>query len=211
MSADGLKLVPAKTAAEVAQHVPLTPGAKDALDPKHTPRQFLDVLISRQLVLDALKFLAYCLPKREAVWWALGCVGKIGAPVPEPAAKALQAAETWVKQPSEDHRRAAQAAGETAGMEHPGGIVATAVFLADGSLGPPTSPPVPPGPYLTAAAVAGAVNVAAVFADPDKAPQKHALFLALGIEIANGTNRWPEPVAPPPAPPAAPAPAAKRR
>jgi hypothetical protein len=42
--------------------------------------------------------------------------------------------------------------------------------------------------------VTGAVLLAAVASEPQKAPEKHRKFLAQGIEVGNGTNRWKEPL-----------------
>ena len=44
--------------------------------------------------------------------------------------------------------------------------------------------------FLTAHGVTGAVLLAAVQREPEKAPEKFKKFLAQGIEVANGTNKW---------------------
>jgi hypothetical protein len=51
----------------------------------------------------------------------------------------------------------------------------------------------PPGEHLTAHDVAGAVLLAAVVTEPEKAAEPHGGFLALGLEVAAGTRRWKEP------------------
>jgi hypothetical protein len=49
---------------------------------------------------------------------------------------------------------------------------------------------VPPGETLTAAAVAGAVCLAAVQQEPERAPEKYRVFIAQGLDIAaGGTGR----------------------
>src|SRR6516225_12092014 len=56
---------------------------------------------------DAIVFLAHLLPRREAVWWAIQCVrALIGASADDGAHRS---AETWVRAPTEDNRRAALA------------------------------------------------------------------------------------------------------
>jgi hypothetical protein len=52
---------------------------------------------------------------------------------------------------------------------------------------------VPPGEQLTATAVASAVILTAVQTEPEKADEKFKRFLTLGIEVAEGANRWKEP------------------
>jgi hypothetical protein len=129
------------------------------------------------------------LPKREAVWWACQCV----RPASGAAASAIQAAEAWVAEPSEARRRAAQPAAEAAGVGTPAGCAALAAFFSGGSLAPPDLTAVPPADDLTETCVAGALDLAAVQAEPEKAPERYRRFLTLGLEVADGKNRWKEP------------------
>jgi hypothetical protein len=196
MSNGVLSKVAAKTAAEICRHCPLGEAAGKLLRPDLTPSQYLEALMAKQLDVDALRFLAYALPKREAVWWACACARSgHGATLPAAAAAALQAAEKWAADPNEDHRRAAMAAAETAGLADPSGCAAAASFWSGGSLAPPNLPVVPPGEQLTAQGVAGAVMLAAVFTEPARAAEKHRTFLKLGLDVASGANRWKEPAA----------------
>ncbi len=89
-------------------------------------------------------------------------------------------------------RRAAQAAAEVAGLEAPAGCAAMAAFWSGGSLGPPNVPVVPPGDTLTAHGAGGAVMLAAVKREPEKAAERHRKFIAMGMDVAGGTNRWKE-------------------
>jgi hypothetical protein len=194
MSNGTLARVAAKTAAEVCTHCPLDDAAKKLLRPEWTPAQYLASLMESHLEMDAIRFLAHALPKREAVWWACLCVRSVHGPTPPAAtAAALQAAEKWVADPSEDHRRAAMAAADAVGLADPAGCAAAAGFWSGGSLAPPNAPVVPPGEHLTAHGVAGAVLLAAVLTEPAKAPDKHRAFLKLGLDVAGGANRWKEP------------------
>ena len=191
MSSNGLAKVTAKTAAEVCKHFPLGEEAKKLLREGLTPAQFLDTLIEKQHFPDAVRFLAHALPKREAVWWACLCGRAVDGSNPPPKiAAALQTAEKWVVDPSEENRRAAMPAAEAAEFKTPAGCAAVAAFWSGGSLGPPNVPVIPPGEYLTAHGVAGAVMLAAVQSEPEKAPDKYRMFLAQGIEVAKGTQRW---------------------
>jgi hypothetical protein len=177
---------PARLAAEVAKTLPLSDPAKQLLAPGQTPRQFFDALLAAALAEDAIRFLAAALPKREAVWWGCLCVrDALPKPLPEPAAKALAAAEKWARDPSEANRRAAEAAAEVAGYGTPAGCLAAAAFWSGGSLAPPNLPPVPPRDDLTGQAVAGAVLLAAV-TDPAQADPTRQRFLALGQDVVAG-------------------------
>ncbi len=181
--------VTAKAAAEVCQHFELGDAARGLLRDGLAPKMFLDSLVEKKQFPDAVRFLAHALPKREAVWWACVCARAAVANPPAKAAAALQAAEKWVADPKEEHRRAAGAAAQAAGIGSAAGLAAMAAFWSGGSLGPPDLPPIPPGEFLTARGVSGAVLIAATL-EPAKAVERHKLFLAKGVEVANGTNKW---------------------
>lgn len=61
---------------------------------------------------DAISFAAYFLGKREAVWWGCACVRHLAPGEEEARADAFDAAESWVKEPGEEFRLAAMAAGQ---------------------------------------------------------------------------------------------------
>jgi hypothetical protein len=69
---------------------------------------------------------------------------------------------------------------------------------------------VAPPEHLLPGAVANGVILAGVKREPGKAAERYRRFLALGLEVAEGKNRWQEEkaAARPPQPPARPAPAA---
>jgi hypothetical protein len=186
-----LAKVSARTAAEICKHFALGDEARPLLRDDLTPRQYLDLLMDHQHYADAVRFLAHALPKREAVWWACLCGRSVaGSNPPLEIAAAFQAAETWVRDPSEENRRAALAPAQAAELRTPAGCAAFAAFWSGGSLAPPNVPAVPPGEYLTAHGVAGGVITVAVSAGPDKAPPRFRLFLLQGIDVANGASVW---------------------
>ncbi|RMF88341.1 MAG: hypothetical protein D6736_10780, partial [Nitrospinota bacterium] len=157
MSNDVLGKIKAQTAAEICQHWELEEGAKALLQDDLTPQQFLTLLIEHEQFLDATRFLAHALPKREAVWWACLCIRSVlEEDVPPEEIAALQAAERWVIDPSEEHRRAAMQAAEATEFNTPSSWAAMGAFWSGGSMAPPDVPAVPPGEYLTARAVSGA-------------------------------------------------------
>jgi hypothetical protein len=178
-----------RLAADLAKTLSLSDPGKALLTPTLTPRQFLDALIAAGRHDDAIRFLAVALPRREAVWWGLVCVKGVLKTLPDPQAKALAAAERWVKDPSEANRRSAGAAAEVAGYgTAPGGLAAGA-FWSGGSMAPPNVPPVPPRDDLTGLAVGGALLLAAI-ADPTTADASRGRFLALGADVATGKSKW---------------------
>lgn len=206
-------------AANAAEAAEVSDDAKAVLKPEASARDYLDALLAADLAADAVRVLAACLPPRQAVWWASKCAAQAPPPPPakpSPAAEAelaraianhhaaITAAQSWAARPTDDNRRAAFAAAEAAGVGTPAGLAGAAAFFADGSLGPPNVPPVPPPPHAYAKAAAGAVQLAAVRTDPQFAPDKLRRFITLGLAVEAGSDRWPEaaePLASPPPPP----------
>jgi uncharacterized protein DUF6931 len=195
MTTTHLPRVTAPTAADICRHIELGDGAKAVFRTSHRPGEFLDALLAGSHLVDAIRFLAHGLGKREAVWWACVCVRSTLSPKSPPAAlDALRCAEAWVYQPSEENRWAAQVAAEATQFDHPAGWAAQAAFWSGPSLtrpiqvppGVPAPPPVPPGPFLAAKAVANALILAGVLEDPDGAQDKYRRFLQRGMDIARG-------------------------
>jgi hypothetical protein len=154
-----------------------------------SPAEYLNVLISGKNLEQAIQFFAFALPPREAVWWTCICARAV---FPEPPPKllldAVDAAEAWVRKPTEELRRAAMARAQATDFQSPATWAAVAVFWSGGSLAPTDLPAVPAPPHLLGVAVAGAVTLAAVQTEPQRADQKRAHYLASAIDIANGGN-----------------------
>jgi len=161
--------------------------ARDGL----SPRAYMNLLMENNHFPDAVRFLAHVLPKREAVWWGWVCARRsAGAEPPEKVKVSLDATEKWIAQPTEDHRRAAMEAARKADLSTPAGCAGLAAFFSGGSLGPPDSPVVPPGDYLTAKAVSGAVIFAAVAVEPEKAAEKFRTFITQGMDVVTRIKLW---------------------
>ncbi len=185
--------ITAKSAAEVSVRARLGEEARALLAEGMTCRQYLDQLVERHLDADAVQFLAHALPKREAVWWACLCAVQVLGPEPAPAATAaLDAARAWVIDPKDEKRRATFPAAEAADLGTPAGCTAAAAYFSGGSLAPANLPAVAPAEHLTAHLAASALTLAAVIKEPEKAAEKHASFLQIGLEIASGQQAWPE-------------------
>ncbi len=187
MTERSYKKLPASPAEALCKDIDLTDEAKALLKPELSPAQFLESLIAGQHFIDAVRFLSRILPKRESTWWAcLASRKTLGESPKEEYVNAVEAAERWVYQPSEENRRHCQTAAENTAYDHPASWAAMAGFWSSGSMAPADVPAVPPAEYLTGRAVAGAVMLAAVLTEPEKAPEKYRLFLEQGIDIACG-------------------------
>lgn len=191
MSTAPLTKVEAKTAADVCARFELSEPAQALPRDGISPGAFLERLIDERHFHDAVRLLAYALPKREAIWWAARCtrLALATALTPEQLS-ALETSERWCAQPSEELRRAAWTASEKAQLKNPAGCAALAVFFSGGSLAPPEAPVVPPADDLTPRTVAGAILMAAVIRQPEQAEQKYLQFLEQGRAIASGKDSW---------------------
>ncbi|OAI01542.1 hypothetical protein A1353_17955 [Methylomonas methanica] len=187
--AASLTKVSVPKASAICRDIQLDQQAVAGLVADPAPVDFLNKLLEQQLYPDAVRFLARALPKREATWWACLSARSVVSPQTSPeVVKALDAAELWVFKPTEPNRRAANAAAHSASFENPAAWAAMAAFWSDGSMAPEDAPSVPPADNLTAKAVAGAVMLAAVLTQPEKAYEKYQFFIEQAIDIANGGN-----------------------
>lgn len=187
MSDKKLIKVTAKSAAEVCKRFELSDEVKSLLEQNATPEGFLRALLEKQLYQDAVRFLAFALPKREATWWACLCARAALGDKPRPeTVNALALAEKWVYEPTEDTRRAAMAAAETAKFDAPSAWAAAAAFWSTGSIAPPETPMIMAPDDQTGKAVIGAVLLAAVSTGPEKINDLCRSFLSQGLDIAQG-------------------------
>jgi hypothetical protein len=193
--ADAFKKVTASVA-EICAQLPLGEEALALRAPNAGPADFLAAIVDAALYADAVRFLTRGLPKREAVWWACLCARDALPPdTPPPVEAALKAAEAWVYKPEEENRRAAMTCADAAKFDSPSSWAAMGAFWSGGSMAPPGLPIVPPGQDLTAAAVTGAIMLAAVQSDPAKADERYRRFLAYGVDIAEGGTGRKKPAA----------------
>ncbi len=158
-----------------------------------TPDALIDELAKQGKVHDALRLRAHLLPKRQAVWWACLCVREdVESPLPANQVEALAAAEDWVREPDEDHRRVAEKRAEDAKYSGVGATLALSAFWSDGSIAPEGNQDVLADERLTSQGVAAALISAAYHGDPSKATKRTEAFLAKGKEMANGKIPLPE-------------------
>ena len=169
---------------DLCERAKLGEDAKALLKDEHTPRRFLELLIGKELFLDAIRLLAFTLPKREAVGWGCLCVRhSLGTEVAAEISETQVAAERWVSNPDETNRQAAKAAVPEDGPESPSDLLALAAFFSGGSVVAPKLDPVPPPDHVTPQFVAGAVMIGAVKNQPEKAAEKFRVFLQKGTAL----------------------------
>lgn len=179
------------TAADLCKHFELSEEAAPHLKDDIAPEPFIDALAKNELFVDAIRLCAHWLPKRESAWWALQCSRQAYGDKASPThAAALDAAEKWIKKPSEQLRRAAMAAAEAAKLDNAAAWTAVSCFWCEGSLGPPDTPAVPPAEHLYAKGTAGAVMLAATIGAPKDVPKRQKEFVATAKKVASGEIHW---------------------
>src|SRR5712671_2512626 len=166
------------------------------LEPEHTPAlagcgDSLDALARLEQaghLIEATRLVAHALPAREAVWWACACSRHTSPSGANPATETTirQAAEEWVRRQTDEHRRAAMKAAETAGFGSPEAWAAVAAFWSGDSMAPPEAPKVPPQPHFPGLAVAGAVALAAARGQATRRDARLKRFLVSAKDIAVG-------------------------
>ena len=172
------------TAGDVCEKFELSDEARSLLESDKEPQPFFDLLCKHELFPDAIRFLAFWLPKPSVVTWGCQCVREIsGDPLPPEQDNPIARAEEWAADPSEENRRAAEAAAEAVDPGNVAGWVARAAFWSEGSLVAPDQAPVPPDEKLTAQAVTGALLMAASRGDPTKTAQRYQVFLSKGKSL----------------------------
>ena len=127
-------------------HLQLDEQGRSALAGCQDSIEALDRLERAGLLIEATRLIAHALPAREAVWWACACSRLSAASGTHLAAEAevREAAEEWVRKPTDEHRRAAMKQAETTGFGSAEAWAAIAAFWSGDSMAPPEAPKVPP-------------------------------------------------------------------
>ena len=112
------------------------------------PRRFIRAAAADGALRDAAAVCAYCLPKREAVWWLCGALRtRSGMPVEQ--VDAIAAAEAWARAPSEPARERALERAKSADQEDAATWAAYAAGFTSGVLATMPDGPVRTPQYLT--------------------------------------------------------------
>ncbi|MEZ5978997.1 MAG: hypothetical protein R3F34_12340 [Planctomycetota bacterium] len=154
-----------------------------------SPGEYLAALLEAEEAQEALAFLAFALPRRDALAWCLRAVREHGGEPSLEEAAAVESTAAWIEEPSDECRRAAGEAAERAGYESPAGCLALSVFFAEGSMSPADCPAVPVGESYCPKTVSVALQLL-VLADPDRGEEIARELVQLGVEAANTPAPW---------------------
>lgn len=131
------------TARQVFEAFPTAQQVIGTAPTTEPPLTFLRGLVAAGEHKDAIGFCAFVMPRRETVWWALQCVQRM-QPAGTPPDPAMKAAETWVRDPTDEARRTALALGEAGHHANLGTWVALAAGYSGGSMVSTHAVPCPP-------------------------------------------------------------------
>jgi hypothetical protein len=175
---------------EICARVDLSPEARAFLLPTLSPQGFLALLAEAELVGDGIRFMAFAMPVREAIWWA--CVtAHATAPQQTPLeTRCIESAVAWVYGPGEAQRRACFALAEEAEFQGAAAYAALAVFWSGGSLAPEGMPDAPADPKLGPIGVGASVLLSITRGDPLALTTRFEEAIMRAINIANGGNGW---------------------
>jgi hypothetical protein len=177
---------------EVCQDFDLQDESRKYLVDTPQANSFLACLIHDEGYFDAIRFLAYALPEREAVWWACQCIRCM--PVcfqGEIATQALESAEAWVHDSRPESCRNALDAAKKHAFDmptSPAAWTAMAAACTSHELGEAEGHPEPK--LSTAYSAAGAITLAAS-SNVDHMAERCAEFIDMGVKIAQGKQRIP--------------------
>ncbi len=178
MGSDGVAKTPASPLQQLCARAKVSDEAKALVTEQTATKEFLGLLVEKELFRDAIRVVAHLLPKREAIGWGCLCVRHILASQKDkPLPNVQVAAERWVSAPNEENRWAAKEIADKEDPKTPSGLLAMAVFFAGPSMTPPNVQPAPPPDHVTSEIVAGAVFLAGVVSEPEKAKEKYRVFM----------------------------------
>jgi hypothetical protein len=186
-----LTRITAAKASEITRNYTLKKELEPLLADEPSPLQFLDrLLFEEKHVPEAVDFLVYALPKREAVWWGCLCVELFldVAVLREERRQALRSVVRWVMEPTEEHRRATEAPAKVVGPTLPSGSLALAVFESGGSIQPPDRPAIEPHPLATAQGVRNTLHILPTRVPGDQLMACYRSIVAIGIGLAQGQS-----------------------
>ena len=173
-------------AEELASALTLSRPALARLSPDMKPGAYLKALLQDRRWSDAIRFLAYALPPRKAVWWACLCAEHVVESGESAEWAAVRAAARWVVAPSAAHANDAVRIAQTLPSSSPGHALARA---AEASGETPDAPPAA-GKANPAGRLAAAAVLLAAAEEPNDLVHLYRQFLFIGLDVEADRISW---------------------
>ena len=184
---------PKYSAIELCQMTSLEEESLQLFRPNHTPEQFISVLVEHELFPDVIRILTLYLPKRQAIIWGYRAVKEFFPRDLGPDEQsALEISVNWLKDSSEENRRAAMAIAEQTEFNHAASCIAAAASWSEGSMAPAEFAEVTPDPSLTGKMVSAALLLTATEGDPATINDRYRNIIQLGKQALTGELPLPE-------------------
>lgn len=187
---EAFRKLTAQTAQDICSRADLSAEARAFLVPDLSPQGFLSLLVEAENIGDAVRFMAFALPVREAVWWCY-IVAKTNIPAPtELELLCLERTGAWVYEPDEQRRRSCMECAESAKFTGAAAYAALAVFWSGGSLAPEGMPDADADPRLGPIGVGASVLLSITAGDATTLVSRFETAVIRAVNIANGGNGW---------------------
>lgn len=181
---------PKLSALELCQLTDLEEESLQLFRPNHSPEEFVRVLTEKEQFADAIRVLTIYLPKRETIFWAYRGVHDVfPKDLVSDERSALDAAMTFLKDPTELNRRAAMQIAENLEYANAASCVAAAAAWSTGSMAPAEFAEVPPGPQLAAQVAAAALVMTATEGDVATINERYRQILKIGQAVLSGESK----------------------
>ena len=169
--------------ADACDQMQIDPAARGFLKSGMTAPDAVRALFEAGHDQAALQLAARVMPKRYLVAWLCQCARGQAL---EPEARAGAAlAERWLREPTEQHRRAAFEYANAGGYGSVGAWFAASAGWAEGSLAPAGQQVVAPPEHLTARAVVAALNLLAAI-DTANFHERRAGYVRQALAVLDG-------------------------
>jgi hypothetical protein len=145
-------------------------------------------------LVDIIRLLSVALPARERTWWACVAARQMLDPEIKKAPASLEAAEAWVRKPSDQTREAARQAAELAEVDDDTSLCATSVVFCDEKLGAGDMAQYAAPAGASSAAVFGMITIA--LSKEEDFTSGAQLMIDRAVDIARGGNGQIKPIFP---------------
>lgn len=184
-----MKKIIAQKASELTGKYDAINEQVEEIDTELPPADYLKELIKHKFFEDAITFLAHGLPPRESVWWGCVCVRHVtDDATKQHSVAALQYAEQWVNDQSEQTRRVCGKYADEGQYKAPHHLLSAAVFWSGGSIMDESEPAIEPQANMYSHAVAGAILSAVGMAKDEDIDAVYNKYINHGVNIAQGGN-----------------------
>ena len=183
-----LKKITQPKAAELVAGSAIEENVAPLLDDDPDAKTLVTRLVDNSMFLDAARFIVLALPPRETTW--LGCLTARYAAEEKPLSPvdkgALESAERWVYEPSEENRRAAERAIQDADYTTPAALAALSAFYSGGNIADDDDNPLDAPNGVSAKLVDAATALVSVGPDEPAMETRARRLLAQALDVADG-------------------------